>query len=139
MGESNRLENTKYWIETDENNFKGKLEELVSKKADFIAYLYGAHDSSGNSWCPDCEVAQPFVQNVLPTILKNEQEREMYFVNVPIKINQREMYRNDKVLKMRRIPTLIYFKDGHEMGRAVEGEMMTQEEVTAFIDIVYEE
>ena len=139
MGENNKLETSKYWIQTDENNFKNKVQELVSKKANFIAYLYGAHDSNGHSWCPDCVVAQPYVKNVLPTIFKNEKEHEVYFVDVPIKVNKRDVYRNDKTLKMRRVPTLIYFKNGREMGRAVEGEMMTQEEVTAFIDIIYEE
>ena len=139
MGEVSKLENSKYWIQTDEGDFKNKVQELVSKKANFIAYLYGAHDSNGHSWCPDCVVAQPYVKNVLPTILKNEAENEIYFVDVPIQVNKREIYRNDKNLKMRRVPTLVYFKNGREVGRAVEGEMMTQEGVNDFIDIVYEE
>ena len=40
---------------------------------------------------------------------------------------------------MRRIPTLIYFSQGIEMGRLVEGDMASQENIDAFIDTIYED
>ena len=52
---------------------------------------------------------------------------------------KREIYRNDKILKMKRIPTIIYFSQGVEMGRLVEGDMASQENIDSFIDQIYED
>ena len=84
MAEADKLQSTKYWINTDESNFNAKIKDLLSKRLDFIVYIYGKHDPDGRSWCPDCEVAQPFVNNILPKIKENESEKEIYFVDVGV-------------------------------------------------------
>ena len=139
MAEADKLQSTKYWINTDESNFNAKIKDLLSKRLDFIVYIYGKHDPDGRSWCPDCEVAQPFVNNILPKIKENESEKEIYFVDVGVDKDKREIYRNDKVIKMTKVPTLIYFSQGAEMERLIEGDMASQENIDSFIDQIYED
>ena len=139
MAEADKLQSTKYWINTDESNFNAKIKDLLSKRLDFIVYIYGKHDPDGRSWCPDCEVAQPFVNNILPKIKENESEKEIYFVDVGVDKDKREIYRNDKVIKMTKVPTLIYFSQGTEMERLIEGDMASQENIDSFIDQIYED
>ena len=139
MAEADKLQSTKYWINTDESNFNAKIKDLLSKRLDFIVYIYGKHDPDGRSWCPDCEVAQPFVYNILPKIKENESEKEIYFVDVGVDKDKREIYRNDKVIKMTKVPTLIYFSQGAEMERLIEGDMASQENIDSFIDQIYED
>ena len=139
MAEADKLQSTKYWINTDESNFNAKIKDLLSKRLDFIVYIYGKHDPDGRSWCPDCEVAQPFVNNILPKIKENESEKEIYFVDVGVDKAKKEIYRNDKVIKMTKVPTLIYFSQGTEMERLIEGDMASQENIDSFIDQIYED
>ena len=40
---------------------------------------------------------------------------------------------------MKRIPTIIYFSQGVEMGRLVEGDMASQENIDSFIEQIYED
>ena len=134
-----KLSSTKYWIETTPSNFSTIIKDYLKQKKDFIVYIYGDHDEQGRSWCPDCEVSQPLVENILPRIKENESQKEVYFINISVAINNREIYRNDKIIKMKRIPTIIYFSQGVEMGRLVEGDMASQENIDAFIDQIYED
>ena len=134
-----KLSSTKYWIKTNESNFSTIIKDFLKQKKNFIVYIYGALDSNGKSWCPDCVVAEPFVENVLPKICKFESQKEVYFVNISVGMFKREIYRNDKILKMKRIPTIIYFSQGVEMGRLVEGDMASQENIDSFIDQIYED
>ena len=134
-----KLSSTKYWIITTPSNFNQILKDHLKDKKDFLVYLYGDHDAQGRSWCPDCVIAQPFVDNVLPRILENESKKEVYFINISVSMKQREIYRNDKILKLRRIPTLIYFSKGVEMGRLVEDDMASQENIDSFIEQIYED
>ena len=133
------LSSSKYWITTTPSNFNQIVKDYLKDKKDFLVYLYGDHDAQGRSWCPDCVIAQPFVDNVLPRIMENESKKEVYFINISVSIMQRDIYRNDKIIKMRRIPTIIYFSKGVEMGRLVEGDMASQENIDAFIDQIYED
>ena len=134
-----KLSSTKYWIETTKSNFGTIVKDYLKEKKDFIVYIYGDHDEQGRSWCPDCVISEPLVEKVLPKIKEMESQKEIYFINVSVAFNNREVYRNDKIIKMKRIPTLIYFSKGVEMERLVEGEMATQENIDAFIDQIYED
>ena len=71
--------------------------------------------------------------------MKNESKKEIYFIDISVSQKQKDIYRNDKIIKMKRIPTIIYFSNGVEMERIVEGEMDSQEKVDAFIDQIYED
>ena len=52
--------------------------------------------------------------------------------------NERSDYTNDKVVKLTRIPALIFYLKGKEMTRIVEGDMASQESVSGFIEQAYE-
>ena len=52
---------------------------------------------------------------------------------------KKDIYKNDKILKMTRVPTLIYFSKGTEMDRLIEGDLASQENLDSFIDQIYED
>ena len=99
--------------------------------------MYGKHDMRGQSWCSDCEIAQPFINNIKPIIAKNEQYKEIFFVNIPIPREKRKLYSSNKILKMVHVPTLIYFQKGREVGRILENQIFSQFQVTSFVEKAY--
>ena len=128
----------KYWIYCTEENFDLKLRDLINNQKNFFAFMYGKHDIRGQSWCPDCEIAQPFVNNVKPIIAKNEQIKEVYFVNIPIARDKKKLYSANKILKFHHVPTLIYFEKGKEISRITEDQMFGQYQVTNFVEKAYQ-
>ena len=134
-----KLSSTKYWIPTTPSNFNQKVKDHLKDKKDFLVYLYGEHDDQGRSWCPDCVISEPFVEKAKSKIMKNESKKEIYFIDISVSQKQKDIYRNDKIIKMKRIPTIIYFSNGVEMERIVEGEMASQEKIDSFIDQIYED
>ena len=127
----------RYWIYCTEENFDLKINDLIRNKKNFFAYMYGEHDMRGVSWCSDCEFAQNFVNNVKPIVAKNEQKKEVYFVNIPVAKNKKKLYMANMFLKMTHVPTLIYFKEGKEVKRITETQLFTQHAVTSFVESVY--
>ena len=99
--------------------------------------MYGKHDMRGQSWCSDCDIAAPFINNIKPIIAKNELIKEIYFVNIPIPKEKRKLYSSNRVLKMVHVPTLIYFEKGKEVARIMETQMFSQFEVTSFVEKAY--
>ena len=99
--------------------------------------MYGKHDMRGQSWCSDCVIAEPFLDNIKPIIAKNESIKEIYFVNIPIPREKKKLYSSNKVLKMVHVPTLIYFQKGKEVARLTETQMFSQYQVTSFVEKVY--
>ena len=71
--------------------------------------------------------------------MENESKKEVYFINIGVNINLKELYRIDKNVKPKRLPILIYFSEGEEMRRISESEMCCQETIDDFIDQVYED
>ena len=129
----------KYWIYCTEENFELKLKDLILNEKNFFAFMYGKHDMRGQSWCSDCDIAQPFINNIKPIIAKNEHIKEVYFVNIPIPRDKRKFYCSNKILKMAHVPTLIYFQKGREVGRILENQMFSQFQVTSFVEKAYED
>ena len=124
----------------EHSTFANKLEELVNQKKNFFVFVYGAHNpTTGKSWCPDCDLSQPFVKKAKEEIVfKKKEEKEILFVNIPVEKSERSDYTNNKIVKLTRIPALIYFFKGKEMARIVEGDMANQESVDGFISQAYE-
>ncbi len=121
------------------NEFNSKLQELIKNKKDFLVHLYGSIDSSGKSWCPDCIVSHPNIEKIKPIIDEKQDEKEIYFVDIPEDWDKRAAYKNNPILKEKRVPTLIYYSKGREMGRIVEDEMSTFDGVKEFVDQIYED
>ena len=129
----------KYWIYCTEENFDLKIRDLILNQKNFFAFMYGKHDIRGHSWCSDCDIAEPFMNNVKPIIAKNEQIKEVYFVNIPVPKEKKKLYKDNRVLKMHHVPTLIYFEKGKEIARLTENEMFSQYQVTSFVEKAYED
>ena len=121
------------------NDFESKVQELVKSKKNILIHLYGSIDSSGNSWCPDCIISHPLIEKIKPIIDEKQDEKEIYFLDIPEDWDKRSTYRKNPILKEKRVPTLIYFANGREMGRIVEDEMYTYDAIKEFIDQIYEE
>ena len=127
----------KYWIYCTEENFDLKLRDLILNQKNFFAFMYGKHDMRGQSWCSDCEIAEPFMNNVKPIIAKNEQFKEVYFVNISVPKDKKKIFKENKILKMLHVPTLIYFEKGREIARLTENEMFSQYQVNSFVEKAY--
>lgn len=75
------------------------------------------------NWCPDCMVIKPF----LPEIEEKFNEYKFYSVN-------RDVLMDLCVeLNIFGIPSFIAFKEGKEIGRLVNKERKTKEEIELFI------
>ena len=121
------------------NEFESKIQELVKNKKNMLVHLYGSMDSSGNSWCPDWIISHPHIEKIKPIVDEKQDEKEIYFLDIPEDWDKRSTYRKNPILKEKRVPTLIYFANGREMGRIVEDEMYTYDAIKEFIDQIYEE
>ena len=128
----------KYWIYCTEENFDLKVRDLIMNQKNFFAYMYGKHDMRGQSWCSDCEIAQPFVNNVKPIIAKNEKFKEVYFVNIPIAKDKKKLYSTNTILKLNHVPTLIYFEKGREISRISENQLFSQYNINSFVEKAYD-
>ena len=127
----------KYWIYCTEENFDLKIRDLILNQKNFFAFMYGKHDMRGQSWCSDCDIAEPFINNIKPIIAKNELIKEIYFVNIAIPKEKRKLYSSNKILKLVHVPTLIYFQKGKEVARIMETQMFSQFQVTSFVEKAY--
>ena len=128
-----------YFLKFEHKNFKKGIEDLVNKKKNMLVHLYGAPGRDGRSWCPDCDISEPYIKEIKPFVKQKENEKEIYFIDIPISWEKRSDYRNNKILKEKRIPTLIYFYQGREMGRLVEREMANRKNIFDFVEQIYED
>ena len=118
-------------------NYQRTIRELIQNRKTFFIVIYGSHDYTGQSWCSDCNTAMPNIEQAKNTI-KNNNDREIYFIDIPIdKINMRDLA-NDGIIQLERVPTLIYFDDGIERGRLVENELFSYSDVNNFVLQAYD-
>lgn len=132
-------ENNKYDVLLDINNFDEALKTYIKEKKNFIIFLYGQKDANGHSWCPDCVLSEPFVSKAKERVMQLQSKKEVYFVEIPVDYEKKAVFKENKIVKMTKIPCLVYYFKGHEMGRLIEGEMSTQESIDEFIDQIYED
>jgi len=74
-------------------------------------------------WCPDCVVIKP----VLPEIVANFPEYDFYSVN------RDEFIDLCQELNIFGIPSFVAFENNEELGRLVNKDRKTQEEIESFI------
>ncbi|WNB93110.1 thioredoxin family protein [Bacillus sp. NEB1478] len=75
-------------------------------------------------WCPDCVVIKP----ILPEI-ENEYSAIQF-----VYVDRDELIELCQELDIFGIPSFVAFKDGEEIGRYVNKERKTKEQITAFLD-----
>ena len=101
------------------------MQEIISMEAFNEAIKHGnAIIMFTANWCPDCLVIKPF----LPQIIEKYSNYRFYLVN------------RDQLMDLCieydifGIPSFVGFKDGEEMGRLVNKERKTKEEIETFIE-----
>ena len=135
--DSNRVETwgdfTQYWIFLHHHNVIQGLQNLIYSKKNFFVFMYGTHDTRGVSWCSDCYYAEPNVNLIKGIIASKEKEKEIYFVNIPIDKEKKSFYKQNQILKMSHVPTLIYFENGKEIRRIIQNDLFNKDRVVDFV------
>ena len=135
--DSNRVETwgdfTQYWIFLHHHNVINGLQNLIYSKKNFFVFMYGTHDTRGISWCSDCYYAEPNVNLIKGIIASKEKEKEIYFVNIPIDKEKKSFYKQNQILKMSHVPTLIYFENGKEIRRIIQNDLFNKDRVVDFV------
>lgn len=111
------------------------LDALLAEPGDRLLLFFGSEaEDTGASWCPDCVTADPVLRLAIhtqaPGVTCHEcpvGERAAWkgVADHPYRIHPR--------LRVARIPTLIRFRDGCEIGRLVEADCADPATVAAFL------
>ena len=81
----------------------------------------------------------PIVEEAKNVIKSKKYEKEIYFLSLPIdKINM-DYLRDDSIVQLERVPTLIYFGNGVEKNRLIENDLFSFQIVNNFINQAYEQ
>ena len=92
----------------------------------FLVFFGSEVAETGESWCPDCVMADPVIRGTLARITA----RPVHLVECPVgdrsayKGQSAHPYRTDARVRLVRIPTLIRFEGGREVGRLTEAECL---------------
>ena len=76
------------------------------------------------NWCPDCMVIKPF----MPSIIEKYSDYKFY------SINRDHLMDLCVELEIFGIPSFVAFKGGKEVGRFVNKERKTRQQIESFID-----
>ena len=100
------------------------LAGLDTRGEDALCLFFGAEDSAGHSWCPDCVIACPVARRLCRQL---RPELPLYEFSVGT-LSQWKLssaghpYRESKLVAIQRVPTLIRFRGGVPVGTLVEGD-----------------
>lgn len=111
------------------------LDRVVEGQSDALFLFFGSEDpATGASWCPDCVTADPVLR---ATLAKAAPELTVY--ECPVgersawKGQMEHPYRVLPAFRIARIPTLIRFRAGLDIGRLVEALCSDRAAVLAFV------
>ena len=140
--EKNQYEESRFdkerFIDLTQYNYKPKLLEFIRERKTFFVHILGSNDYTGRSWCSDCNIAEPIVEQGKKIIENKKYEKEVYFLRIPIDKIYMEDFRDDPYINLERVPTLILFENGLERGKLVENDLFSYQNVREFILQVYE-
>lgn len=111
------------------------LDRVVRTQADALFLFFGSADpATGASWCPDCVTADPVLR---ATISASAPHLTVYECPVGARSDWKgradHPYRVHPAFRLARIPTLIRFAAGIDIGRLVEGPCADPAAVRAFL------
>jgi thiol-disulfide isomerase/thioredoxin len=130
--------NKERFIDLTQYNYRPKLLELIRTRKTFFVHIFGSTDYSGKSWCSDCNIAHPIVEQGKKIIDNKKYEKEVYFLSIPIDKIYMEDFRDDPYIRLERVPTLILFESGFEKGKLIENDLFSYQKVREFILKAYE-
>jgi thiol-disulfide isomerase/thioredoxin len=137
------VDNTDKFDETVEKYVKNPQFKAV------LVYITGAVDAStGKSWCPDCVVAEPMINNMFDQIEQDFEEKNdgasvdhplIAFIKCPVIREPYKKsdfpYRTHKNIHVKSIPTLILWSsDTNYRQRIVESQFRDGSKMMKFIE-----
>ncbi len=123
------------------SNEEEKLEFLLNEKKTFFLYCYGSYnENTGSSWCSDCDLCKPAIDEQLKKLIGNE---KALFVKLPVETkqewsNKEHLYRTHKKLMIKGVPTLVFYFEGIEHGRFQELDILNEKVFPDFFDTCIE-
>ena len=110
-------------------------ETLVKSGGEALFLFFGSENpQTGESWCPDCVVADPVVRKA---IIAARKDLTVYECPVGERADWKNQpghpYRTTPAFRIARIPTLVHLKGGVEVGRLVEADLAVPTTVAAFL------
>ena len=130
--------NNDRFLNLTQYNYKPKLLDFIRQRRTFFVHIFGSHDYTGQSWCSDCNIAKPIVEQGKKIIDNKRYEKEIYFLSIPIDKIYMEDFRDDPYIQLERVPTLIFFENGIEKGKLIENDLFSYSRVRDFILQAYE-
>lgn len=111
------------------------LDALLAAPGDQLLLFFGSEDpESGSSWCPDCVTADPVLRAAIHQVGPQTPCHECPVgVRSAWKQVDDHPYRLHPRLRVARIPTLVRFRDGCEIGRLLEADCADPAVVAAFL------
>jgi len=111
------------------------LDATLAPPGEVLLLFFGSEDpDSGESWCPDCVTADPVLRAAIKRL-----RPDAPCLECPVGVRSAwkqvadHSYRLHPRLRVQRIPTLIHFINGCEVGRLVEGDCADPDAVAAFL------
>jgi thiol-disulfide isomerase/thioredoxin len=111
------------------------LAMLTANGGAALYLFFGSEDpSTGESWCPDCVIADPVLRRACTSL-----RPDLVLHECPV--GQRSAWKNQPEhpfrlhpsLRIARIPTLVFIERGMERGRLVEADCAKADVVEAFL------
>jgi thiol-disulfide isomerase/thioredoxin len=130
--------NKERFIDLTQYNYRPKLLEFIRTRKTFFVHIFGSTDYTGKSWCSDCNIVHPIVEQGKKIIDNKKYEKEVYFLSIPIDKIYMEDFRDDPYIRLERVPTLILFESGFEKGKLIENDLFSYQKVREFILKAYE-
>ncbi len=111
------------------------LDRVVQAQGDALFLFFGSEDpGTGASWCPDCVTADPVLRATLAASAPALTVHECPVgVRADWKGRMDHPYRGHPAFHVERIPTLIRFRAGIDIGRLVEAPCADRAAVAAFV------
>lgn len=93
------------------SELRAHLESVDSKERVFILFTGSKTEEDNQSWCPDCNVADPVIHSSLELLDKDsDQFITCYVGDRPSWKNPENEFRTDKEFQLKNIPTLMQWK-----------------------------
>ncbi len=118
-------------------NFQDYLQTQTDFTSPRLILVEGGVDpATGINWCPDCIDAEENVNNILIPVAKGK--------NLPVdivEVGSRDSWKNPQhplrvhnIIKIARVPTLVFIKDNKTVRTLVELDIVNKELLYAFLE-----
>eukprot|EP00761_Pharyngomonas_kirbyi_P004215 gb/GECH01004219.1/.p1 GENE.gb/GECH01004219.1/~~gb/GECH01004219.1/.p1 ORF type:complete len:128 (+),score=37.06 gb/GECH01004219.1/:1-384(+) len=111
-------------------NFDNELADIKNKSPDKKIFIYVfAEHVDGKSWCPDCVVSDPIINEQF-----NKQKDSAILIECPVVRNEwkgepNHPFKTHEQLKITALPTLLRWVNNEVTHRLVEGECHEENDV----------